>query len=171
MVLIRQSQVGLRVQRLQLCSPWFVWPDHVNRQLKAPRPDALWVADVTHVATSSGCACAAFIVGAYARRIVGWRVSRPVPTGFVLDALDQALRSGARCSAGGLVHHSDTGSRHEFICHTERLAQAGIERSVSGVGDSYDNALAKEHQLRLRGRGRSPARRAALARGHGLRDA
>jgi putative transposase len=117
--------------------------DHVNRQFKAPRPNALWVSDFTYVATWSGFAYVAFIIDAYARRIVGWRVSRTAHTGFVLDALEQALHERRPLHSGGLVHHSDRGSQYVSIHYTERLAQAGIEPSVGSVGDSYDNALAE----------------------------
>ena len=117
--------------------------DHVNREFKAPRPNALWVSDFTYVATWSGFAYVAFIIDAYARRIVGWRVSRTAHTGFVLDALEQALHERRPLHRGGLVHHSDRGSQYVSIHDTERLAQAGIEPSVGSVGDSYDNALAE----------------------------
>jgi transposase InsO family protein len=117
--------------------------DHVNRQFRAPRPNALWVSDFTYVATWSGFAHVAFIIDAYARRIAGWRVSRTAHTGFVLDALEQALHERRPRHRGGLVHHSDRGSQHVSIHYTERLAQAGIEPSVGSVGDSYDNALAE----------------------------
>jgi putative transposase len=117
--------------------------DHVNRQFKAPRPNVLWVSDFTYVATWSGFAYVAFIIDAYARRIVGWRVSRTAHTGFVLDALEQALHERRPLHRGGLVHHSDRGSQYVSIHYTERLAQAGIEPSVGSVGDSYDNALAE----------------------------
>ncbi len=117
--------------------------DHVNRQFKAPRPNALWVSDFTYVATWSGFVHVAFIIDAYARRIVGWRVSRTAHTGFVLDALEQALHERRPLHRGGLVHHSDRGSQYVSIHYTERLPQAGIEPSVGSVGDSYDNALAE----------------------------
>jgi transposase InsO family protein len=117
--------------------------DHVNRQFKAPRPNVLWVSDFTYVATWSGFVYVAFIIDAYARRIVGWRVSRTAQTGFVLDALEQALHERRPLHRGGLVHHSDRGSQYVSIHYTERLAQAGIEPSVGSVGDSYDNALAE----------------------------
>jgi putative transposase len=116
--------------------------DHVNWHFKAPRPNALWVSDFTYVATWSGFAYVAFIIDAYARRIVGWRVSRTAHTGFVLDALEQALHERHPMHRTGLVHHSDRGSQYVSIHYTERLAQAGIEPSVGSVGDSYDNALA-----------------------------
>lgn len=116
--------------------------DRVNRDFKAPRPNVLWVADFTHVATWAGFVHVAFVVDAFARRIVGWRVSRTATAGFVLDALEQALYA-RRPVDGGLIHHSDRGVQYVSITYTERLAEAGIAPSVGSVGDSYDNALAE----------------------------
>ena len=117
--------------------------DHVNRQFKAPRPNVLWLSDFTYVATWTGFVYVAFVIDAYARRIVGWRVSRTAHAGFVLDALEQALHHRRPVHRGGLVHHSDRGSQYVSIKYTERLAEAGVEPSVGSVGDSYDNALAE----------------------------
>ena len=117
--------------------------DKVNRQFQAPRPNALWVADFTYVATWQGFVYVAFVIDTFARRIVGWRVSRSAETGFVLDALEQALYDRRPFRQGGLVHHSDRGVQYVSIRYTERLADAGIEPSVGSVGDSYDNALAE----------------------------
>ena len=115
--------------------------DRVNRQFVATRPNQLWVADITFVATWLGFVYVAFVVDVFARRIVGWRVSRSLRTDLVLDALEQALWS--RKDTDGLIHHSDRGSQYLSIRYTERLAEAGIEVSVGSVGDSYDNALAE----------------------------
>jgi putative transposase len=82
--------------------------DKVNRQFQAPRPNALWVSDFTYVATWQGFVYVAFVIDAFARRIVGWRVSRSAETGFVLDALEQALYDRRPFRQGGLVHHSDS---------------------------------------------------------------
>jgi putative transposase len=117
--------------------------DRVNRQFKAPRPNALWVSDFTYVATWAGFVYVAFVIDVFARRIVGWRVSRTAHAGFVLDALEQALHERRPARGGGLVHHSDRGVQYLSIKYTERLAAAGIEPSVGSVGDSYDNALAE----------------------------
>ena len=117
--------------------------DHVNRQFRAPGPNVLWVSDFTYVATWAGFVYVAFVIDAYARRIVGWRVSRTAHASFVLDALEQALHDRRPVHRGGLVHHSDRGSQYVSIKYTERLAEAGIEPSVGSVGDSYDNALAE----------------------------
>ncbi|WP_148307676.1 IS3 family transposase [endosymbiont of unidentified scaly snail isolate Monju] len=115
--------------------------DRVKRQFTATRPNQLWVADITYVATWTGFVYVAFVVDVYARRIVGWRVSRSLKTDLVLDALEQALWS--RQDTEGLVHHSDRGCQYLSVRYTERLAGAGIDASVGSRGDSYDNALAE----------------------------
>ena len=94
--------------------------DHVNRQFHALRPNALWVSDFTYVATWAGFVYVAFVIDAYARRIVGWRVSRTAHASFVLDALEQALYDRRPAHRGGLVHHSDRGSQYVSIKYTER---------------------------------------------------
>ena len=117
--------------------------DRVNRQFKADRPNQLWVSDFTYVSTWQGFVYVAFVIDVFARRIVGWRVSRSMRTDFVLDALEQALYARRAERDGALVHHSDRGSQYVSIRYTERLAEAGIEPSVGSKGDSYDNALAE----------------------------
>jgi putative transposase len=116
-------------------------PDLVKRDFSASRPNQLWVADITYVATWAGFVYVAFVIDAFSRCIVGWRVSRSLRSDLALDALEQALH--ARSDAGGVVHHSDRGTQYTSIRYTERLAVAGVERSVDSVGDSYDNALAE----------------------------
>ena len=117
--------------------------DLVDRQFVATRPNQLWGADFTYVATWAGFVYVAFVIDVYARYIVGWRVSRTAHAGFVLDALEQAIHDRRPAHRGGLIHHSDRGSQYVSIKYTERLAEAGIEPSVGSVGDSYDNALAE----------------------------
>jgi transposase InsO family protein len=115
--------------------------DRVNRHFKAPAPNTLWVADFTYVKTWQGFVYVAFVIDVFARKIVGWRVSKTMEASFVLDALEQAVHD--RRPGGGLVHHSDRGKQYLSIAYTERLAETGIEPSVGSVGDSYDNALAE----------------------------
>jgi len=115
--------------------------DLVHRQFKAARPNQLWVADFTYVATWTGFVYVAFIIDVFARRVIGWRVARSMQTDLVLDALEQALWS--RPGIDGVVHHSDRGSQYLSIKYSERLTAAGVEPSVGTTGDSYDNALAE----------------------------
>ncbi|RCW77108.1 transposase InsO family protein [Paracoccus lutimaris] len=117
--------------------------DKVNRAFVADMPNELWVSDFTYVSTWQGMVYVAFVTDVFARKIVGWRVSTSMTTGFVLDALNQAICQRAPSEADKLIHHSDRGSQYLSIRYTERLAEAGIDTSVGSVGDSYDNALAE----------------------------
>jgi transposase InsO family protein len=115
--------------------------DLVQRDFVATRPNELWVADITYVATWVGFAYVAFVVDVFSRAIVGWRVSSSLRSDLGLDALEQALHQ--RSPSEALVHHSDRGSQYLSIRYTDRLLEAGIEPSVGSVGDSYDNAMAE----------------------------
>jgi len=115
--------------------------DLVKRDFVATRPNQLWVADITYVATWVGFAYVAFVIDVFSRAIVGWRVSSSLRSDLALDALEQALQQ--RSPSEGLVHHSDRGVQYLSIRYTDRLLEAGIEPSVGSVGDSYDNAMAE----------------------------
>jgi transposase InsO family protein len=115
--------------------------DRVQRRFVASRPNELWIADFTYVATWAGFVYVAFVIDVFARCIVGWRVSRSMQTDLVLDALEQALH--ARQVQSGLIHHSDRGCQYLSIRYTERLQEAGVDASVGSTGDSYDNAMAE----------------------------
>jgi putative transposase len=117
--------------------------DLVDRVFNADRPDRLWVADLTYVWTRAGFCYASFVVDAFSRRIVGWRVSSSLRTDLALDALEMAIFSRGDRQLDGLIHHSDRGSQYLSIRYTERLAEAGVVNSVGSRGDSYDNALAE----------------------------
>ncbi|WP_237174135.1 IS3 family transposase [Paracandidimonas lactea] len=117
--------------------------DLVRRQFEADRPNRLWVADFTYVSTWQGWLYVAFVIDAYAKRIVGWRASSSMTTDFVLDALEQAVYDRRPSQSDGLVHHSDRGSQYVSIRYSERLGEAGINPSVGNTGSAYDNALAE----------------------------
>src|SRR5690606_15322356 len=102
--------------------------DRVQRRFEAARPNELWIADFTYVATWAGFVYVAFVIDVFARCIVGWRVSRSMQTDLVLDALDQALH--ARQVGAGLIHHSDRGVQYLSIRYSERLQEAGVAASV-----------------------------------------
>jgi putative transposase len=132
--------------------------DLVDRRFTATRPNQLWVADFTYVATWRGFVYVAFVIDIFARRIVGWRVSSSLRTDFVLDALDQAIYERCSEDLGDLIHHSDRGSQYLAMRYTDRLTDAGIDPSVGSRGDAYDNALAesviglfKTEVIRLKG--------------------
>jgi putative transposase len=117
-------------------------PDLVERTFRAESPNRLWVTDLTYVATWAGVAYVCFIVDAYSRMVVGWRVASHMRTTMVLDALEMARWSrGTRLE--GLRCHSDAGSQFTSLRYGERLAEIGALPSIGSVGDSFDNALAE----------------------------
>ncbi len=106
----------------------------------AERPDQLWVADFTYVSTWRGFVYVAFIIDVFAGYIVGWRVSSPMETTFVLDALEQALWARR---PSGTIHHSDKGSQYVSLAYTERLKEAKLLASTGSTGGPHDNAMAE----------------------------
>lgn len=117
-------------------------PDLVDRDFAAEAPNRLWVTDLTYVPTWAGTGYVCFIIDAFSRRIVGWRVAGHMRTTMVLDALEMARWArGTRLE--GLVTHSDAGSQYTSIRYGERLQEIGAIPSIGSVGDSYDNALAE----------------------------
>ena len=116
--------------------------DLVERDFTADAPNRLWVTDLTFVSTWAGTGYVCFIIDAFSRRIVGWRVASHMRTVMVLDALEMARQSrGTRLQ--GLVTHSDAGSQYTSIRYGERLEEIGAVPSIGSIGDSYDNALAE----------------------------
>lgn len=117
-------------------------PDLVNRNFTADRADALWVTDRMYVPTRTGIAYVCFIVDAFSRRIVGWRVASNMRTEMVLDALETARRSRGNRRLVGLMAHSDAGSQFTSVRFTERPDEIGARPSIGTIPDSFDNALA-----------------------------
>jgi putative transposase len=134
------------VKRTTIADPAAARPDDlVKRDFAPTAPDRLWVADITYVSTWTGWAYVAFVIDAYARRILGWRCSATMTTQLVLDAIEQAIwtRHRAGRTLDSLIAHHDRGSQYSAVRYSERLAEAGIQPSVGAVGSSYDNALAE----------------------------
>jgi putative transposase len=120
--------------------------DLVGRKFAPCAPNRLWVADFTYVSTMAGWVYVAFVIDAYARRILGWKASTSMTTDLVLAAIDQAIftrkRDGVK-SLAGLIHHNDAGSRYTSVRFTDRLIAEGINPSIGTVGDAHDNSLAE----------------------------
>jgi putative transposase len=136
-----------KIKRTTIADPHAARPqDLVKRHFEPLAPDTLWVADFTYVSTWSGWVYVAFVIDAYARRIVGWSVSTSMTTDFVLHAFEQAVWTRNRYGTAdftNLVHHNDRGAQYTSIRFGLALAEAEIAGSVGTTGDSYDNALAE----------------------------
>ena len=113
-------------------------PDLVQRQFRATRRDALWVADITYVPTATQVLYVAVVLDVWSRRIVGWAMATHLRTELVLAALDMAVEQ-RRPTA--VIHHSDQGCQYTAVAFGARCRDAGVRPSMGSVGDCYDNAL------------------------------
>ena len=113
-------------------------PDLVQRQFRATRRDALWVADITYVPTATRVLYVAVVLDVWSRRVVGWAMAEHLRTDLVLAALDMAVQQRQPTS---VIHHSDQGCQYTAIAFGMRCQQAGVRPSMGSVGDCYDNAL------------------------------
>lgn len=112
--------------------------DRVQRDVSAPAPDRLWVADIPYGPTLAGFLYLAVVLDVFSRRIVGWAMAGHLRTERVLAALDMAL--GQRRPAT-VIHHSDHGCQYTAFVFGARCRANGVRPSMGSVGDGYDNAM------------------------------
>lgn len=120
--------------------------DKVNRAFVADMPNQLWVSDFTYVSSWQGMVYVAFVIDVFARKIVGWRVSTSMTTGFVLDALNQAICQRAPSEADNLIHHSDRGSQGRFNRSSQHPNFGGVDddgKTKIGAIDAAQVVLAR----------------------------
>jgi putative transposase len=115
-------------------------PDLVDRNFNVDRPDVLWVADATHIATWEGALYLAIVLEAFSRLVVGWAISAEQTSALMLEALQRAYRARA---PRGVIHHCDHGSQYTSTAFGLRCAQLKIRPSMGTVGDALDNAMAE----------------------------
>ena len=114
-------------------------PDLVERDFHAARPDQLWVADITYIATRRRTVYLAVVLDACSRRVVGWALSLRLFSSLVLDALEMAVEQRQPAE---VIHHSDQGSQYTSLAFGLRCRRARVRPSMGSVGDCYDNAMA-----------------------------
>jgi putative transposase len=112
--------------------------NRLARQFAADRPNRKWVADITYVATDQGWLYLAAVLDLCSRRIVGWSMADHMKTQLVSDALAMAIEQ--RRPDPGLLHHSDRGVQYACDDYQHLLKRNGLECSMSGKGNCYDNA-------------------------------
>ncbi len=135
-----------KVKRTTISDPRTPKPaDLVDRNFRPLAPGRLWVADFTYVSTWFGWCYTAFVIDAYARRILGWSVSTTMTSRFVVDAVEQAIWNRGRDGRdlADLIAHHDHGVQYLSVAYSEHLATAGIKPSTGAIGSSHDNALAE----------------------------
>ena len=113
--------------------------DLVERSFVASAPNRLWVADLTYVSAWTGFVYVAFVVDAFSRRIVGWRVAASLHAELALDALEMAIWSRRAEDISGVVHHSDRGIQGEFNRSSQHLTWGCSNGNPeAGAGDPRD---------------------------------
>lgn len=114
-----------------------------------PKPDMIWVADITYIHIASGFAFLAVILDACSRKVVGYAISRRIDTQLTLAALSAAMacRNPAR---GTCIHHSDRGSQYASARYREALATYGLIGSMSSTANPYDNAQVESFMKTLK---------------------
>jgi putative transposase len=115
--------------------------DLVERDFKPPRPNVLWVADITYLRTWEGWLYLAAVQDAFSRRIVGWSMANHMRSDLVVDALRMAV--ARRQPEAGLIHHSDQGSQYVSLAFGQTARDQGIAVSMGSKGDCFDNAVAE----------------------------
>jgi putative transposase len=115
-----------------------VAPNVLDRQFGAQAPDRKWAVDITYVPTGEGWLYLAGVIDLCSRKVVGWSMADHMRTGLVTDALSMAL--ARRRPGAGLLHHSDRGVQYASEDYQHLLRSHGIECSMSGKGDCWDNA-------------------------------
>jgi len=115
--------------------------NRLGRDFSAAAPNRKWVADITYIPTAAGWLYLAVVLDLFSRRVVGWATSDRLGEGVALEALGMGL--ARRRPRPGLLHHSDRGSQYASVEYRAVLAGHGMERSMSGVGRCWDNAVAE----------------------------
>lgn len=113
-------------------------PDLVDRQFAADKPNALWVADITYVPTSTGFLYLAVVLDVWSRKVVGWAMAAHLRTSLVTAALEMAI---LQRSPAAVIHHSDQGCQYTSVEFGKRCRDAGVRPSMGSVGDCFDNAM------------------------------
>lgn len=131
-----------RFVRTTVSDPRERWaPDLVDRKFTVGRPNKLWVADITYVATWAGFLFVAVVIDAFSRRVIGWAMETHLRTELVMAALEMAYTQRAPCPK--VIFHSDHGTQFTSIAFGQRCDELGVRPSMGSVGDAYDNALAE----------------------------
>jgi transposase InsO family protein len=126
-----------------------VWPNVLNRNFVAPRPNAVWVSDITYVWTFEGWLYVATVLDLFSRGIVGLAMDKTIADTLTTKAMDQAILR--RSPAKGLICHTDRGSQYAGNRFKAILAEKEFVGSMSRKGDCWDNAVAESffHTLKV----------------------
>ena len=113
----------------------------LDRNFEPEGPNQVWCADITYIPTHEGWLYLAVVEDLFSRRIVGWSMDETMESRLVVDALEMAVARRLKGSSSlDLIAHSDRGSQYASEHYQRVLTEEGIECSMSGVGQCWDNA-------------------------------
>lgn len=118
-----------------------VAPNRLEQNFATARPDQVWTADITYIATAEGWLYLAIVLDLFTRQIVGWAMRERMTKELVIDALRMAWFR--RRPPPGLIHHSDRGSQYCSHDFQKQLAEYGMLASMSRKGNCWDNATSE----------------------------
>ena len=113
----------------------------LEREFTAERPNQIWVSDITYFRVNNYWVYLCIILDLYARRIVGYRVSRNASTNLVTATFRNAYQE--RGKPKNLTFHSDRGKQYTSAAFTLLLQKNGVKQSFSATGRPHDNAVAE----------------------------
>lgn len=114
-----------------------VAPDLLDRNAAAIRPDTVWLADISYIATGEGWLYLAAVRDMATREIIGWSMADHLGADLACDALRAALQR--RPPPEGLIHHSDRGVQYADTAYQHILRRHGLRCSMSRRGSCHDN--------------------------------
>jgi transposase InsO family protein len=115
-----------------------VAPNLLDRDFSAAKPNQKWAVDITYIPTDEGWLYLAGVLDLCSRKVVGWAMAEHLQTDLVSAALRMAVVQ--RGPGAGLLHHSDRGVQYASDAYQHLLTQHGLQASMSGKGDCWDNA-------------------------------
>ena len=132
----------VRRKKFHYCSQYLHrYPNMLNRDFTAERPNQKWVTDISYIKTGQGFLYLSIIRDLYDNSIVSHKTSKEQSIKLVLDTIKAAKRKEK--VTGELQLHSDQGFQYTSHAYFKLTKEYGILPSMSRRGNPYDNALAE----------------------------
>jgi transposase InsO family protein len=126
-------------KKLEESGAYHKYPNLLNRDFVATRPNQKWVTDVTYIRTQQGWAYLSTIKDLYDGFIVGHAFSQSNSIALVTATLRQAQRTEKVTDR--LILHSDQGHQYTSQAYRDVLThEYNITPSMSRRGNCWDNA-------------------------------
>ena len=132
----------VRRRKFKYCSQHLHrYPNALNREFTADRPNQKWVTDISYIKTEQGFLYLSVIRDLYDNSIVAFKTAKDQSIKLVLDTIKAAKKKEK--VTGELQLHSDQGFQYTSHAYFNLTQSYGIKQSMSRRGNPYDNALAE----------------------------